>query len=260
MDNDSVDDERTQVAGVAVASVEDEPFETVVIAEATAGPIAPAADAAPFEAPFQAPLPDPAQSGFAPAPATRRNIPALLGLIFAVLFWPAGLVLSALGLFKAISRRTGKVIAVIGLVVSALLGVVTIAEVAHATSTVEASTALDPGCASIEGAMGAELATLKADAATLESSKDSALSSSTAIEAVGTDLDSIQTDLTTAGDKATHSAVKDDLNTMNVQLQAIVGSLTDVKNHSKGSAGVVVTALATLQSTDAHLDTLCASY
>lgn len=230
MDSDSADEESTRIVD---------------------GP-APAETTAPFA--------DPVRFEAAPAPAAARNPQALWGVILAVPLWPAGLVLSALGLFNAVNRRTGKALAVTGLILSAAVGVAIVAALADATSTVAASTALDPGCASIEANLSAHLATLKADAATLESDGGNAGSSAGSIDTVDVDLGSVESDLTTAGGDATHARVKSDLTTMNTQVQAVAGALAGIKGHSTGSEGAAAAALATLQSTGADLDTLCAAY
>jgi hypothetical protein len=189
-----------------------------------------------------------------------RNILALLGLIFAIPVWPAGLVLSTLGLFKAVSRRTGKLVAVIGLVLSVATGGALIAGLAAASSAVAASTALDPGCVSVESHLTADITTLQTDAATLQSDKDSASSSNDSITTVSTDLSTIEGDLATAGGVATHDDVKTDLADMQAQVQAVGKALTAVQSHSKSSDGAAAAALTTLRSTDADLGALCAAY
>jgi hypothetical protein len=185
---------------------------------------------------------------------------ALLGLILAVPVWPVGLVLSALGLFAALTRRTGKILAIIGLVLSIATGGAAIALLANATSTVQASTALDPGCADIETSLGDELATLKSDASTLESNENSATTANNSIGIVAGDLATIETELTTASTEATHDDVKTDLGTMSTKVQAVQTALNDIEGHSTNSEGAAAAALATLQSTETNLDGLCSSY
>lgn len=196
----------------------------------------------------------------APSIARPRNLLALLGVILAVPVWPAGLVLSALGLFTAVTRRTGKVVALVGLALSVATGGAIVAVLADATSTVAASAALDPGCTGIEAKLSTDLATLKSDTATLQSDEDDAVSSSGSIEAVTTDLSGIESDLTAAGTDATHAEVKSDLSTMNTQVQAVGTELTGIQNHSTSSEGAAAAALTTLQGTDAKLDALCGTY
>ncbi len=195
-----------------------------------------------------------------PVPAKSRNVLALLGLILAVPVWPAGLILSALGLFTAVSRRTGKVMAIIGLVLSVVTGGAIIAGLAAATSAVAASTALDPGCTSVDSSLATDLASLKTDATALESEKDSASTSSNSIGIVNTDLSAIEGDLATASGKATHATVKSDLDSMNTQVQVVGKALTAIVAHSTSSDGAASAALTTLQGKDADLDALCAAY
>ena len=228
---------------------------------------------APFDPASPGPAPfDPASSGAAPydpalfgiapppAPAAPRNLPALLGVILAVPLWPVGLVLSTIGLFNAYTRRTGKVLAIIGLVLSIVVGGAIIAALSSATSTVSASTALDPGCASVEASLPADLTTLKTDAAGLVTDENSASSSNTAIDTVKTDLGAIQGDVETASGVATHTDVTNDLNAVNTQVQSVITALTAIEGHSTSSDGTAAAALTTLQSTDANLDSLCAAY
>jgi hypothetical protein len=196
----------------------------------------------------------------AAAPRPPRNRLALLGVILAVPFWPAGLVLSTLGLFNAIKRRTGKIMAVIGLVLSILMGGAVVAELAVATSAVASSTALDPGCAAIESDLSIDMETLKSDTASLAADEDSATSSSASIVTLNSDLSAIQGDVTVASGDATNADVKSDLDTMDAQIQSVGTALDDVQNHSTSSEGAAAAALTTLQSADAHLDALCASY
>jgi hypothetical protein len=198
--------------------------------------------------------------GVAPTVPARRNLAALLGLILAVPLWPVGLVLSAFGLFNAFTRRTGKVVAIIGLVLSTVTGGAIVALVVTATSTVNASTALDPGCASVETSLATDLSTLQTDAATLESNENSASSSSTSIDTVNGDLRKIQADLTIASSDATHAAVQTDLSAVNTQLQTVMTGLTGIQSHSTSSEGAAAAALTTLKSADANLDALCATY
>jgi hypothetical protein len=194
------------------------------------------------------------------APRAPRNSLALLGVILAVPFWPAGLVLSTFGLFNAVSRRTGKVMAVIGLTLSVVTGGAVIAALALANSAVSSSTALDPGCAAIESSLPGDMATLKTDTAGLSSVQDSAAGSTTSVDTVHTDLDSIESDVTTASGDATHAVVKNDLDAMNSQIQSVGTALTDVESHSTSSEGAAAAALTTLQTTDTHLDAVCATY
>jgi hypothetical protein len=60
-----------------------------------------------------------------PAPAPGPDVLALLGLVFAFVFWPAGLVLSILGLrhTRGTADRTGYGLALAGLVTSLVLAV-----------------------------------------------------------------------------------------------------------------------------------------
>lgn len=52
---------------------------------------------------------------------SERNIYAILGLIFAFVFWPAGLILSFYGFgFSKIHNGRGKALAIAGLIVSVL--------------------------------------------------------------------------------------------------------------------------------------------
>jgi len=240
MDSSSVDEESTQIVSSTAAPAD------------SAGPL-------PVQGPVEVPL-DPALFGVAPVAAAPRNYLALLGVILAVPLWPVGLVLSALGLFNAVARRTGKVMAIIGLVLSVVTGGAIVAALTSATSTVAASTALDPGCISIEANLATELATLKTDTATLEANENSASSSNSSIGTVNADLSAIQADLTTAIGGATHADVKSDLNTMTTQVQAVGTSLTGIQGHSTSSEGAAAAALTTLQSTDANLDARCATY
>jgi len=260
----------TEVVPVSGAATEVVAAQVVAAAAPGAAPVEQAyaeavqyAEAAPYPqyaaaVPFDAGYGEAVAPG-APAPG-RRNVLALLGLILAVPVWPAGLVLSTLELLNAFTRRTGKVVAVIGLVLSAVVGGAVIAELAQATSTVSASTALDEGCENIEAKLPADLATLKADTATLTSNKDSASSSNSSIETVSGDVGAIGTDLTSASGQATHADVVSDLNKMNAQLQAFSTTLSDIQNHSTSSEGATAAALTTLSSTDADLDALCSSY
>lgn len=238
MDSGSVGEETTQTVGSAA------------LVNAGEG-----AQQAPLETTAEPDLID-----IAPVAARRRNRLALLGVILAVPVWPAGLVLSALGLFNAVNRRTGKTVAVIGLVLSVATGCAIVAVVADATSTVAASAALDPGCTGIEATLNADMATVKADVAVLQADGDDAASSNEAIGTVTTDLSGIEADLTTAGEAATHADVKSDLSTMNTQLQTVGNDLTGIQRHSTGSEGAAAAALTTLARTGATLDALCATY
>jgi hypothetical protein len=152
------------------------------------------------------------------------------------------------------------VLAIIGLVLSIVTGGVVVAALAAATSVVSSSTALDPGCISIEGSLNSELAMLKSDVSAVEADEDSASSSRTAIATAGTDLSAIEGDLYAASGAATHDDVKSDLNTMNTQVRSVGDALTAVESHSTSSDGTAAAALSTLQGTDANLDALCAAY
>lgn len=263
MDSVSSDNESTQVVGEGTAPTE--PFAPPPAAVPPAPPydgatpdIAPMTPASPYPAsPYDGGMP-----GVVPvAPAPRqRNLLALLGVIFAVPVWPVGLVLSTLGLFNAVSRRTGKVLAIIGLALSVVTGGAIVAELTAATSTVSSSTALDPACAYIESNLATQMATLKTDTATLVSDEDSATSSNTAIDTVHTDVIAIESDLSTASSDAKHADVKNDLNTMNAQIQPVGTALTDIQSHSTSSEGAAAAALTTLQTADTNLDALCATY
>lgn len=230
------------------------------IPQAPASQPAPFAAPEPVSAPFEASLYGMPPYGAEAAVSKPRNMLALLGLIFAIPVWPAGLVLSALGLFKAVSRRTGKAVAVVGLVLSIATGGVLIAGLAAASSTVAASTALDPGCASIEAHLASDITTLQTDTAGMQSDKDSASSSNGSIGTVNTDLSAIQAELTAASGVATHSDVKSDLNDMQTQVGEVGKALIAVQAHSRSSDGAAAAALTTLQSTDADLGALCAAY
>lgn len=211
----------------------------------------------------QAPLETTADTALidvAPTTARPRNRLALLGMILAVPAWPVGLVLSALGLFNAVTRRTGKTMAVIGIALSVATGGAIVAVVADATSNVAASAALDPGCTGIEATLSAHLSTLKADTAVLQADEDDAASSNRAIGTVTADLSRLEADLTTAGAAATHGDVKSDLSTMNTQVQAVSDDLTGIQNHSTSSEGAAAAALTALARSDAKLDALCAAY
>lgn len=285
MDTDGTGDEPTQVVSVAapveptapLPAPEPAPFgaapapfdgtpiegSPLVASPAPSGapPAAAPADGAPaaFFDPAQY---DPALYAAAPPPAPprRRNILALLGLILAVPVWPVGLILSTLGLFAALNRRTGKAMAIIGLVLSIAAGGAGIALLAGAASTVNASTALDPGCADIETSLGDELATLKSDASTLESNENSATTANNSIGIVTSDLSTIETELTTASTDATHDDVKNDLGLMSTKVQAVQSALSSIQNHSTSSEGAAAAAMTTLQSTETNLDGLCSSY
>lgn len=204
---------------------------------------------------------DPAYAMAAPpsAPA-KRNLMALLGVILAIPVWPVGLVLSTLGLLSAFTRKTGKVLAIVGLVLSVLTGGAVIAELAQATSTVSASTALDAGCKNFEAKLPADLATLKADTATLTSNIDSAATSNSSIQTISGDLTAIGSDLNNAAGEATHADVKSDLNKMITQLQSVSAMLSAIQNHSTSSEGAAAAALTTLAGTDTEIDSLCSSY
>ncbi|WP_034263351.1 hypothetical protein [Actinospica robiniae] len=221
---------------------------------------APVPYAAPYATQFAGMPFDPALAGALPPAPKQRNVLAVLGVIFAVLIWPVGLILSTLGLLKAYSRKTGKVLSIIGLVVSVIVGGGVIALVSQATSTVSSSTALDEGCKSVESKLPADLATLKADTATLTSNKDSASSSNSSITTVSSDIAAIGTDLTEASGRATHAPVKGDLDKMNSQLQALSTALDNIQNHSTASEGAAAAALTTLSGTGKDLDALCSSY
>lgn len=237
------------------APLEGAPTEVVAPAEATV-----AVSATEVAPPAAGPLDSENGAAVPQSAPVKRNLMALLGVILAIPVWPAGLVLSTLGLLNASARKTGKILSIVGLVLSVLTGAAVIAELAQATSTVSDSTALDAGCKNVEAKLPADLATLKADTTTLTSNIDSATSSDNSIETVSGDLAAIQTDLTDAAGKATHPDVKSDLNTMNTQLQAIAAMLSDIQKHSASSEGAAAAALTTLTGTDSHIDSLCSSY
>lgn len=83
------------------------------------------------------------QYGAPVAAGAKTETTAILGLVFAFLFWPAGLVLSIVGLSKSKKNGTsGTGLAIAGLVVSILIGIVsvisTIAFIAAASKTSDA--------------------------------------------------------------------------------------------------------------------------
>lgn len=239
MDDSSTDGETIQTVDGAVASAD--------------------AEEGPRQVPLEAPI-DTVLIDAAPVPARPGNRLALLGLILAVPVWPAGLVLSALGLYRAVTRGAGKVMAVIGVILSIVTGGAIVAVVANATSTVAASTALDPGCTGIETQLRTDLATLKSDAATVQADQDDAVTSAGSINAVAADLTKIQSDLSGAGKNATHAAVSSELDTMNTQVQAVGTELSGIESHSTSSEGAAAAALTKLADADATLDALCATY
>lgn len=80
----------------------------------------------------------------APAPQGTDTV-SILGLVFAFLFWPIGLILSIIGLTRTgKGKRAGRGLAIAGLVVSLLAGVIAIAVIATIASAAdEAATEID---------------------------------------------------------------------------------------------------------------------
>lgn len=76
--------------------------------------------------------PEPTQQGFTPAPAAKGTDPfAILGLVFAFLFWPIGLVLSIIGIARTgKAKRPGRGLAIAGAIISVIAGVVAVALIA----------------------------------------------------------------------------------------------------------------------------------
>jgi hypothetical protein len=73
------------------------------------------------------PTADTSTAGVAGTVRPRLNVAAVLGLVFAVVFWPVGLVLSVIGLVKARRRQErGRGFAITGLAVSLIAAAVTI--------------------------------------------------------------------------------------------------------------------------------------
>ncbi len=91
------------------------------------------------------PAGDPTPYG-APAHAPQgTDTVSVLGLVFAFLFWPVGLILSIVGITRTgKGKRNGRGLAIAGLVVSLLAGVVAIAVIATIASAADnAATELD---------------------------------------------------------------------------------------------------------------------
>lgn len=258
MDHESADSVSTQVVETAQEPAPQPAPEvqpTVVVE--TAAPVAEAAFVAP---PVDPGLFTPSFEPVAPVEKKRLNVTALIGLILAVPLWPVGLILSTIGLFLAVGRKGGKVLAIIGIVLSILTGGALIGVMAAATTVVSSSTALDPGCASVEGSLTAELASLKSDVESVQSDQDSAAASTTAIEAARNDLSAVEGDLLAASSVAKHDDVRADLVSMNTQVLAVDAALHDIGEHTTNGDGAAAAALTTLQDTDVDLAALCGSY
>lgn len=76
---------------------------------------------------------------------------AILGLVFAFLFWPVGLVLSLVGIARTgRGKRGGRGLAIAGAIVSAVIGVIAVVVlVVIAGAAQEASTELDAALGSV---------------------------------------------------------------------------------------------------------------
>lgn len=82
---------------------------------------------------YQVPVP-PSGPPADPRPPKRRNSAAVWGFVFAFLFWPAGLVLSIIGVNKAATSGRHKSLAVSGIVIAALIGCISIPIIATSGS------------------------------------------------------------------------------------------------------------------------------
>ena len=67
----------------------------------------------------------PQQVAYYQQPA-ESNTMAILGMVFAIAFWPAGLVLSIIGLNKSKATGAGQGLSIAGLITSVVVGLITI--------------------------------------------------------------------------------------------------------------------------------------
>jgi hypothetical protein len=155
----------------------------------------------------------------------RRNYWATAGLVFAVLFWPLGLVLSIVGMVK--SKKWGDVgqgVATIGLIVALVFAAGT-GLYFFLPRNVDYT---DPGCMSAKPSLNGLQARLGADNQQA-SSGPAGLSKSIA------DLSSLQAAFQQAAAQATHQNVKDAFTQLDTDFTLYLHQLQDLANGASDS-------------------------
>jgi hypothetical protein len=207
------------------------------------------------------------QPGFGPLyppPQKQSNGLAIAGAVLSVFFWPLGLVFSIIGLVKSKALGgAGRTAAIIGLVISTIFAVSTIAGVVVLVNGVKNATALDPGCRYTEPAIAAFLPGLSTDQTDIDNdvaSSDQAGLQTDSTKAIG-DLQSLQSGFNQALAVGTHESVKAAVGVATNDVTALTTDLDSLELDSPDSVSPlqVDTDFGTLLSAIESVNSLCGS-
>lgn len=199
---------------------------------------------------------DPAGSG--PGPSKRL---VFAGLVLAVLIWPAGLVLSVIGLVTSRGRGgPGRMFAIFGLVVSLVFAVIT----GVVVDKVLTSTAADPGCAAVESpTVSSDLAKLVHDDNILDQDENAATANqatiTAAVSAYISDLKTYQGELDHAVAVSVHASVKNAISTMDQNVGVVLAGYQALQANDSSQGTQAMAASARLPANASAIDNLCTS-
>ncbi|HEV2637658.1 MAG TPA: hypothetical protein VGX23_21070 [Actinocrinis sp.] len=193
-----------------------------------------------------------------PGPRQSNRL-AFAGFVLAVLFWPAGLVLSIIGLVKSRGLGgAGRMFAYFGLAVSVVFAVGTGVVIDHVVT----STAADPGCAAVESsAVSAHLAGLVHDDNALSKVENATTVVPTAVTAaIGayvSDLKTYQSDLDHAVSVSRHATVRDAISAMDQNVGIVLAGYEALEVDDSSKSMEAMVAAGQLPANGSAIDNLC---
>ena len=196
-----------------------------------------------------------------PVPSAPKvtNLLAVIGFALAVLIWPAGLVVSALGLVK--SRKldgVGKALSIFGLVVSVIVGTV----VTTAIVMISRSTGQDPGCADRLTASDAGYPSkLYRDDNTLQQdeNRNDTAATNTDISTFIADLRTYKAQLDQAITVSVHPSVKSAFIAVDGDVNTLLTGYQKIEGGDTGQQNPVMAAADRLGPDGAAITNLCSS-
>ena len=196
------------------------------------------------------------QPGYGMPPQKQSNGLAIAGLILAILVWPVGLILSIIALVKSKGLGgAGKTPAIIGLIISLILGAGTVALVAVAAK----STAADPGCISAESSINDLTPKLTADESKLSADSGNSTATQADLTTLIADMQSVKTDLDNAEGLATHDSVKAAIGKMDTDLGTFLTGMQAIESGDSSNATQTMNVANQLGPDGQAVDNLCSS-
>lgn len=195
-----------------------------------------------------------------PAPEQSAGM-AVTTLVLAVILWPLGLFLSLRTLIRIRKRGgdAGRKLTVASIVLSLIAGAGSIVLLAK---QVEASPAMDPGCAAAQSSLRALAPKLSAAESQLSSDLESrSLGSLVAdLSGMSTALQSAEGDLDHAESVTTHQSVKTQIVTVNGDLSTLGTTYQAVAAGNLGEGTAISQYSQQLDTDDSALDSVCNTY